>query len=130
MSEDHTHPDAHHDRADHDAADHNAADHQLLFAPVRDTACGTAALRLFRERDGSRCAVAFSTEERLRSVLGATQRCVPLSEPALREMTDPIGVHHLVVDPNLVAPPVRELPAAAPVRTAPRPPAAQPQLLR
>ena len=124
MSEDHTHPDAH-----HDAADHPAADHQLLFAPVRDTACGMA-LRLFRERDGSRCAVAFSTEERLRSVLGAAQRCVPLSEPALREMTGPIGVHHLVVDPNLVAPPVRELPASAPVRTAPWPPAAQPQLLR
>ncbi|MFC1441236.1 SAV_915 family protein [Streptacidiphilus sp. N1-10] len=119
MSEDHTHPEAELEPE---------PGHHLLFAPVRDTACGMA-LRLFRERDGSRCAVAFSTEQRLRAVLGSAQRCVPLSEPALREMTGPIGVTRLVVDPNLVAPPVRELPAA-PVRTAPRPPAALPQLLR
>lgn len=88
--------------------DHN---HQhLLCVPVRDTACGFA-LRLFRNRDGSRCAAAFTSEERLATVLGTGQRWVPLAEPALRDLARPLGVLSLVVDPSLVAPPVPQSPA-------------------
>ena len=90
--------------------------HPLLCVPVRNAGYGSA-LRLFRERDGSRCAVAFTSEDRLREVLGERQDWVPLAEPALRDLTRPLGVAALVVDPNLVAPPVA--PSAAPVSAAP-----------
>ena len=90
--------------------------HPLLCVPVRNAGYGSA-LRLFRERDGSRCAVAFTSEDRLREVLGERQDWVPLAEPALRDLTRPLGVAALVVDPNLVAPPVAPptAPPAAPV---------------
>jgi len=90
--------------------------HPLLCVPVRNAGYGSA-LRLFRERDGSRCAVAFTSEDRLREVLGERQDWVPLAEPALRDLTRPLGVAALVVDPNLVAPPVAL--SAAPVSVAP-----------
>ena len=83
--------------------------HQQLYTPVRDNACGCT-LRLFRNRDGSRCTVAFTTPERLTAVLGAGQIWVELAEPALRDMVRPLGVQHLVVDPNLIAPPVTPQP--------------------
>ena len=96
--------------------DHEDTHQELLFTPVREAACGVA-LRMFRDRDGSRCAVAFTTEDRLRTVLGADQRWVPLAEPALRELTRPLGVASLVVDPNLVAPAVpAAVEQAAPAR--------------
>ncbi len=85
--------------------------HPLLCVPVRNAGYGST-LRLFRERDGSRCAVAFTSEDRLREVLGERQDWAPLAEPALRDLTRPLGVTTLVVDPNLVAPPVAP---AAPV---------------
>ena len=80
---------------------------------MRDNACGFT-LRLFRNRDGSRCAIAFTTPERLTAVLGAHHRWVPLAEDALRDLTLPLGVLHLVVDPALVAPPVAPSPQGAP----------------
>jgi hypothetical protein len=79
--------------------------HQPLFIPVADNRCGFT-LRLFRERDGSRCAVAFTTPERLTAVLGTGQRWAELAEPALRDLVHPLGVRQLIVDPNLIAPPV------------------------
>ncbi|GAA2814518.1 hypothetical protein GCM10010441_44030 [Kitasatospora paracochleata] len=79
-------------------------EHGLRHVPVRTV--GTAqVLRLFRHRDGSRCAVAFSTAKALHALLGADQESAELTEPALRELTEPLGVHHLVLDPALVAPP-------------------------
>jgi hypothetical protein len=83
----------------------------LLCVPVRDAACGLT-LRMFRDRDGSRCAAAFTSETRLTAVLGGGQRWIALSEAALRELTEPLGVRSLIVDPNLIAPPVRTTPAA------------------
>ncbi|MFC1412627.1 SAV_915 family protein [Streptacidiphilus sp. N1-12] len=80
--------------------------HRALFAPVCDNGCGFT-LRLFRDRDGSRCSVAFTTPERLAAVLGSGQGWVELAEPALRDMVRPLGVRQLVVDPNLIAPPVK-----------------------
>lgn len=90
----------------------------LLCVPVRETACGFV-LRTFRDRDGSRCAVAFSSEERLRAVLGDQQSWLPLAEPALRGMSRPLGIEALVLDPNMIAPTVRETsPAPAAVTPA------------
>ena len=96
----------------------------LLCVPVRETACGFV-LRTFRDRDGSRCAVAFSSEERLRAVLGDQQSWLPLAEPALRGMSRPLGIEALVLDPNMIAPTVRETsPAPAAVTPAVVTPAA------
>ena len=96
--------------------------HQPLCTPVRDNVCGFT-LRLFRDRDGSRCAVAFTTPERLTAVLGAGQRWVELTEPALRDMVLPLDIQQLVVDPNLIAPPVSPdpQPVARPVAQPLRP---------
>lgn len=87
--------------------------HQPFCIPVRDNRCGFT-LRLFRDRDGSRCAVAFTTPEGLTAVLGVGQRWLPLSEDALRDLLQPLGVQRLTIDPNLVAPPVRSAPRPAP----------------
>ncbi|MGW2545767.1 SAV_915 family protein, partial [Kitasatospora sp. NPDC001574] len=43
----------------------------------------TTALRLFRLRDGRRCAVGFSSAGALAGLLGAGQAAVELGEPAL-----------------------------------------------
>ncbi|WP_063831119.1 SAV_915 family protein [Streptomyces griseus] len=74
-----------------------------LCVPVRPGAHGVA-LRLFRTPVGARTAVAFTTAERLRATLGADRPWVPLSEPALRALARPLGVHALTVDPVFTAP--------------------------
>ncbi|MFG3227885.1 SAV_915 family protein [Kitasatospora sp. NPDC048194] len=74
---------------------------------------GISALRLFRLRDGRRCAVGFSSPEALAALLGPDHDYVEMGEPALRSLTTPLGVHTLVLDPRLVAPPVAA-PVAAP----------------
>ncbi|MFF0481109.1 SAV_915 family protein [Streptomyces sp. NPDC004435] len=74
-----------------------------LCVPVRPGAHGAVA-RLFRTPVGARTAVAFTTPERLRATLGADQSWIPLSEPALRALARPLGVHALTVDPVLTAP--------------------------
>ncbi|MFF8770272.1 SAV_915 family protein [Kitasatospora sp. NPDC015120] len=66
----------------------------------------TTSLRLFRLRDGRRCAVGFSSAGALAGLLGPGQAAVELGEPALRALTAPLGVEELVLDPRLVAPPV------------------------
>ncbi|MFJ9694379.1 SAV_915 family protein [Kitasatospora sp. NPDC101183] len=86
---------------------------------------GTTALRLFRLRDGRRCAVGFSSPEALAALLGPGQAHTELAETALREMIAPLGVDTLVVDPRLVAPSV-STPAAP--STPPSPAAATAQL--
>ncbi|QMU73343.1 SAV_915 family protein [Streptacidiphilus sp. P02-A3a] len=95
--------------------------HHRLCVPVREGACGSV-LRMFRDRDGSRCAVAFSSEERLRAVLGEEQHWLPLAEPALRALAAPLGVATLILDPNLIAPTVRNTPAATPAPALPAAP--------
>ncbi|MFE6869419.1 SAV_915 family protein [Kitasatospora sp. NPDC057692] len=66
----------------------------------------TTSLRLFRLRDGRRCAVGFSSAGTLAELLGPEQAAVKLGEPALRALTAPLGIDELVLDPRLVAPPV------------------------
>ncbi|AUY48516.1 SAV_915 family protein [Streptomyces sp. CB01881] len=66
----------------------------------------TTALRLFRLRDGRRCAVGFSSAAALTALLGPDQATTELGEPALRALAAPLGIDTLVLDPRLVAPPV------------------------
>ncbi|MEU9045073.1 MULTISPECIES: SAV_915 family protein [unclassified Kitasatospora] len=86
----------------------------VWHVPVTTSGTGsTTALRLFRLRDGRRCAVGFSSPEALAALLGPDQAHTELGEPALRGLTAPLGVTTLVLDPRLVAPPV-STPAAPP----------------
>lgn len=80
-----------------------------LYVPLRDAGrgCGVS-LRLFRDRGGFPCAVGFTTAERMAEVLGARQEHYRLTVRALRELARERGVYALVVDPGLVAAPVRE----------------------
>ncbi|MFD5704340.1 SAV_915 family protein, partial [Streptomyces lasiicapitis] len=57
--------------------------------------------RLFRTPVGGRTAVAFTTPQRLADELGARQPWIRLSEPALRSLTEPLGVARVTVDPRL-----------------------------
>ncbi|GAB7187393.1 SAV_915 family protein [Kitasatospora sp. Ki12] len=92
----------------------------VWHVPVTTTGTGsTTALRLFRLRDGRRCAVGFSSPQALAALLGADQARTELGEPALRELIAPLGVDTLVLDPRLVAPPVTT--PAVPVPPAPAP---------
>jgi hypothetical protein len=75
--------------------------------PLRDAGCGVA-VRMFRDRHGARCAVGFTSAERLASVLGTQQPYYRLTERAVRELAHERGVETLVVDPGLVAAPVRD----------------------
>ncbi|ARX81861.1 MULTISPECIES: SAV_915 family protein [Streptomyces] len=71
-----------------------------LFVPVRPGPAGCVA-RLFRTPVGGRTAVAFTTPQRLTDELGARQPWIRLSEPALRALTEPLGVPRVTVDPRL-----------------------------
>ncbi|MFE7531023.1 SAV_915 family protein [Kitasatospora sp. NPDC057542] len=83
---------------------------------------GTTALRLFHLRDGRRCAVGFSSPEALVALLGPDQGHIELGEPALRDLTAPLGIDTLVVDPRLVAPSVTVPWVTAPPGAAPAAP--------
>ncbi|MFF5928111.1 SAV_915 family protein [Streptomyces hydrogenans] len=74
-----------------------------LCVPVRPGVHGVTT-RLYRTPVGARTAVAFTSPERLRATLGGDQPWIPLSEPALRALTRPLGVRALTVDPVLTAP--------------------------
>ncbi|WP_377266820.1 SAV_915 family protein [Peterkaempfera sp. SMS 1(5)a] len=87
-----------------------------LFVPVRPGPTGYVT-RLFRTPLGSRTAVGFTTEQRLAAALGPEQAWVRLAEPALRALAEPLGAATLTVDPQLVAPAVRPVPAPAPALT-------------
>ncbi|MEU1290690.1 SAV_915 family protein [Kitasatospora sp. NPDC005856] len=106
----------------------------VWHVPVTTSGTGsTTALRLFRLRDGRRCAVGFSSPEALVALLGPDQAHTELGEPALRALTAPLGIDALVVDPRLVAPSVT-VPAAtqpaAPLAPAPICPAPAVRLQR
>jgi hypothetical protein len=75
-----------------------------LYVPVKRGPAGSV-IRLWRTPVGTRTAVAFTTDRRLRSVLGPTQEWIRLSEEALRRMAEPLGALHLTVDPLLTARP-------------------------
>ncbi|MEV7597140.1 SAV_915 family protein [Kitasatospora sp. NPDC089797] len=80
-----------------------------LLVPVRSGPLGHTA-RVFRTALGDRTAVAFTSEERLTAVLGPDQPWITLAEPALRALTEPLGVTALTLDPQLAAPAPRSLP--------------------
>ncbi|PYC66060.1 hypothetical protein C7C46_31695 [Streptomyces tateyamensis] len=82
------------------------------FVPVR-TAAGVPHLRLFRRRDGSRCAAVFSSLPALHELLGAQEEFTMLTERAVRALCEPLGVRRLLLDPRLVAPAARPVAAAA-----------------
>ncbi|MGW7442145.1 SAV_915 family protein [Kitasatospora sp. NPDC054795] len=87
----------------------------VWHVPVTASGTGsTTALRLFRLRDGRRCAVGFSSPEALVALLGPDQAHAELGEPALRDLTAPLGIDTLVLDPRLVAPSVTAPPVTAP----------------
>ena len=90
------------------------ADIDRLYVPLREAACGVS-LRLFRDRGGARCAVAFTSLDRLTTVLGSDQRHYRLTEHAVRALAGERGVTALVVDPGLVAAPVCEHGESVPV---------------
>lgn len=75
-----------------------------LYVPVRRGPAGTV-LRLWRTPFGTRTAVGFTTDRRLRSVLGPCQPWIRLSETALRRMAEPLGTRHVTIDPVLTARP-------------------------
>ncbi|WP_049657425.1 SAV_915 family protein [Kitasatospora sp. MY 5-36] len=92
----------------------------VWHVPVTVSGTGsTTALRLFRLRDGRRCAVGFSSPEALAALLGPDQARTELGEPALRDLTAPLGIDTLVLDPRLVAPSVTAPSAATPSATTP-----------
>jgi hypothetical protein len=75
-----------------------------LYVPLRDGAGGVSvSLRLFREfrdRAESRCAVGFTTVERLENVLGTGHRQYRMTERAVRTLARTRGVSTLIVDPH------------------------------
>ena len=81
----------------------------LLLVPVRSGPAGYAA-RMFRTPLGGRTAVGFTTQARLAATLGPDQAWIPLSEPALRALAEPLGVAAITVDPQLAAPGVTPVP--------------------
>ncbi|MFI9271344.1 SAV_915 family protein [Kitasatospora sp. NPDC052896] len=80
-----------------------------LLVPVRSGPLGHA-VRVFRTPLGERTAVAFTTEQRLAAVLSPAQPWIALAEPALRALTEPLGITALTVDPQLAAPAPTPLP--------------------
>ncbi|MFF4817863.1 SAV_915 family protein [Kitasatospora sp. NPDC001309] len=94
-----------------------------LLVPVRSGPLGHTA-RIFRTALGDRTAVAFTTPQRLTAVLGPAQPWIALAEPALRALTEPLGITTLTVDPQLAAPaPAPSAPGpSAPYRHLPHPP--------
>lgn len=75
-----------------------------LFVPVRFGSAGGRQLRYMRTPLGVRTAVGFTSERRLAGVLGAEQAWMRLAEPALRALSEPLGVTRVTVDPQLTAP--------------------------
>jgi hypothetical protein len=105
-----------------------------LYVPLCDAGCAVS-LRLFRDRGGERCAIGFTSEERLIALLGPHQRYYRLLERSVRALARERGVTALVVDPRLVAAavgePVHATPDPSPDSSpAPLPTAATPAPVR
>ncbi|MFE7773236.1 SAV_915 family protein [Streptomyces sp. NPDC057445] len=71
-----------------------------LFVPVRLGSAGGHQMRFMRTPLGVRTAVGFTSERRLKAVLGEDQSWVRLAEPALRALSEPLGVTTVTVDPG------------------------------
>ncbi|MFE5211021.1 SAV_915 family protein [Streptomyces sp. NPDC056600] len=85
----------------------------LLLVPGRPGPSGWA-VRIFRTPLGDRTAVGFTSVRRLTATLGPGQAWFRLAEPALRALTEPLGVTTVTVDPQFTAPAARRVqPAAA-----------------
>ncbi|MEI5007915.1 SAV_915 family protein [Streptomyces sp. PmtA] len=93
-----------------------------LFVPVRLGSAGGHQLCYMRTPLGVRTAVGFTSERRLTGVLGAKQTWIRLAEPALRALSEPLGVTTVTVDPQLTAP--APVPASRPAAPAAHGPAA------
>ena len=86
-----------------------ASETDRLYVPVREAGCCCGvSLQLFRDRDGSRCAVGFTTAERMAEVLGARQECFRMTVRTVRQLARQRGVHTLMVDPGRAAVAARE----------------------
>jgi hypothetical protein len=72
-----------------------------MIVPVR-TVSGMVSLRCGRLPAGERVGIAFTTEAHLVAVMGAGQPWIQVSELALREMLEPLGVARVQVDPGLI----------------------------
>ncbi|MEU8828436.1 SAV_915 family protein [Streptomyces sp. NPDC048636] len=83
-----------------------------LYVPVRPGP-DSCAVRVFRTPLGGRTAVGFSSQRRLAAVLGSRQQWIRLAEPALRALTEPLGVTDLTVDPRVAG--GRGLPPSRPL---------------
>lgn len=79
-----------------------------VYVPLREAACGVS-LRFFRDQGGARRAVGFTRLEHLAGLLGPDQPYYRLTLRAVRELAAARGVTGLLLDPVLVAAPVREL---------------------
>jgi hypothetical protein len=89
-----------------------------LFVPVRPGPSGCVA-RVFRTPLGDRTAVGFTSESSLIATLGPEQAWIRLAEPALRALTEPLGIATVTVDPQFTArpaSPARPARRACPVR--------------
>ncbi|WP_262008349.1 SAV_915 family protein [Streptomyces sp. FIT100] len=85
-----------------------------LFVPVRLGSAGGHQLRFMRTPLGVRTAVGFTSARRLTAVLGAGQAWTRLAEPALRALSEPLGVTVVTVDPQLTAHAPSRVPGPAP----------------
>ncbi|CAG6396088.1 hypothetical protein NMG29_14220 [Streptomyces cocklensis] len=89
-----------------DANAQPAAGLRPLYVPVRNGPAGLV-VRLWRTPVGTRTAVAFTTDQRLRAALGPCHGWIRLSESALRRLAEPLGTTAVTVDPLLFS---RDLP--------------------
>ncbi|WP_203622508.1 SAV_915 family protein [Streptomyces sp. SID8499] len=87
-----------------------------LFVPVRPGPSGCVA-RIFRTPLGDRTAVGFTSESSLIATLGPEQAWIRFAEPALRALTEPLGIATVTVDPQFTARPASP---ARPARAARR----------
>ena len=84
-------------------------DHTFLI-PVRTCAVGTLALRTGRLVSGERVGLAFTSEASLARTLGPSQQWVRLAREALADMLAPLGIDHIIVDPDRVGEPCTDGP--------------------
>lgn len=82
-------------------------DTHRVYVPLTESACSVS-LRLFRDRGGERCAVGFTDPDRMAQLLGPDQQCYRLTVRSVRELAAQRGVTRLILDPALVAAPVRD----------------------
>ena len=76
-----------------------------LYTPMVEAGCGLR-LALFRDRHGVRCAVGFSSAERLERVLGPGYTAMPLARRVVHELAAAREVDEILIDPVFAAAPV------------------------